>query len=282
MFGEYLERVRTRSPLVHCITNYVTVTSCANIVLACGASPIMADSPNEAEDIAALCGAVVINMGTPNDMTASSMELAGKRAKELGHPVVFDPVGVGASRYRDELAEKIMKEVRPDIVRGNYAEILRMSSVEIASRGVDSDKSAEDDVRRAAYIFSNFASGHGTTAAVSGASDIVSDGGRTHVLHGGSTMSRQITGVGCMLSSLVGAFAAVSPDDMFGAAAAAMSMMKVAASMAARRIGHTRDTAGPLSLIGCGTASYGLMLIDAISIMTPDMLDEEADYEMLS
>lgn len=272
MFGRYLERVRCASPLVHCITNYVTVMRCADIVLACGGSPIMADSPAEADDIASICGAVVINIGTLNERTIASMLAAGRRAREQGRPVVFDPVGAGASPLRRETSARILTEVRPTIVRGNYSELLALSSVELASRGVDSDPSVEADLHSAVLTFASSAADWGATVAVGGATDVISDGRTTYTVRGGSAMTRRITGAGCMLSCMMGAFAAASPDDALGAAAAAMATMKIAAARAARHVEQAQS----------GTASFAMRLIDEISMMAPEHLEEGADYERLS
>ena len=123
MFKEIFDNVREKCPLIHNITNYVTVNDCANVVLACGASPIMADDKDEVSDIQTICGGLNINIGTLNSRTIESMLLAGKRANELGHPVVLDPVGAGASKLRTETANQLLKEVRFTVIRGNISEI---------------------------------------------------------------------------------------------------------------------------------------------------------------
>ena len=125
MLKECLENVRKKSPLVHNITNYVTVNDVANILLACGASPIMADDRNDVEDITAICGGLNINIGTLNQNTVPSMLLAGKKANELGHQVLLDPVGAGAGTFRTETALNLMREVRFDVIRGNISEMAR-------------------------------------------------------------------------------------------------------------------------------------------------------------
>ena len=121
MFAECFENVRSTCPLIHNITNYVTVNDCANMVLACGASPIMADDAAEVEEITAICGGLNINIGTLNKRTIESMFLAGKRANALNHPVVLDPVGAGASKLRTETAQKLLEEVKFTVIRGNIS-----------------------------------------------------------------------------------------------------------------------------------------------------------------
>ena len=139
MFGVMLEAVRASCPLIHNITNYVTVYDCANIVLACGASPIMADDREEAVEITALCGGLNLNIGTLNSRTIESMLLAGKRANELGHPVVLDPVGVGASRLRTETALRFLRELSFTVIRGNISEIKTLALGSGTTKGVDAD-----------------------------------------------------------------------------------------------------------------------------------------------
>ncbi len=123
MFEQIFESVRQKSPLVHCITNYVTVNDCTNMLLACGGSPIMADDPGDAVEITSICGGLTINIGTLNQRTIPAMLAAGKRANELGHPVVLDPVGAGASTLRTDTALRLLKEVKFAVIRGNISEI---------------------------------------------------------------------------------------------------------------------------------------------------------------
>ena len=139
MLGIYVDTVRKKSPLVHNITNYVTVNDVANILLACGGSPIMSDEPDDVEDITSICGGLNINIGTLNKRTIEGMFVAGKKAKELGHIVLLDPVGAGASRLRTETALKIMKEIKPDIIRGNISEIKTLVNGSGTTKGVDAD-----------------------------------------------------------------------------------------------------------------------------------------------
>ena len=128
MFQNMLENVRAKCPLIHNITNYVTVNDCANIIIACGAAPIMADDRDEAAEITSLCGGLNINIGTLNSRTIASMFLAGKRANELGHPVVLDPVGAGASKLRTDTAIQLLEEVKFTVIRGNISEIKSLAS----------------------------------------------------------------------------------------------------------------------------------------------------------
>ena len=139
MLKTAFENLRSRSPLIHNITNYVTVNDCANMVLACGASPIMADDAAEVEEITAICGGLNINIGTLNSRTVTSMLLAGKKANQLGHPVVLDPVGAGASHLRTDTAFRLLREVQFTVIRGNISEIKTLASGAGTTKGVDAD-----------------------------------------------------------------------------------------------------------------------------------------------
>ena len=139
MFKMIFENVRNSCPLIHNITNYVTVNDCANIVLACGASPIMADDKDEVAEITTICSGLNINIGTLNSRTIDSMLIAGKKANELGHPVVLDPVGAGASKLRTDTAMKLLEEVKFTVIRGNISEIKTLASGNGSTKGVDAD-----------------------------------------------------------------------------------------------------------------------------------------------
>ena len=139
MFKTIFENVREKCPLIHNITNYVTVNDCANIVIACGASPIMADDKDEVEEITTICSGLNINIGTLNSRTIDSMLIAGKKANELSHPVVLDPVGAGASKLRTNTAMKLLSEVKFTVIRGNISEIKTLASGSGTTKGVDAD-----------------------------------------------------------------------------------------------------------------------------------------------
>ena len=143
MLGEILEKTRKSGPLVHCMVNLVTANDCANLALACGASPIMAEDLEEVEQVTSACDGLVLNLGTPSPRKIQALLLAGKTAKKLGKPVVFDPVGAGCSDFRKEAANEIIKQVRPDIIRGNASEIRTLLRGSLAHRGVDAEEVAE-------------------------------------------------------------------------------------------------------------------------------------------
>ena len=172
MLKTAFENLRSRSPLIHNITNYVTVNDCANMVLACGASPIMADDAAEVEEITAICGGLNINIGTLNSRTVTSMLLAGKKANQLGHPVVLDPVGAGASHLRTDTAFRLLREVQFTVIRGNISEIKTLASGAGTTKGVDADvadKVTEENLDSAIAFAKAFAARTGAVIAITGA-----------------------------------------------------------------------------------------------------------------
>ena len=173
MLEEIFENVRQRSPLVHNITNYVTVNDCANMLLACGASPIMADDPEDAVEITAICGGLNLNIGTLNRRTIPAMLAAGKRANELGHPVVLDPVGAGASSLRTDTALELLRQVKLTVIRGNISEIKTLALGSGTTKGVDADMAdrvTEENLNGAVSFAKDFAKRSGAVIAITGAS----------------------------------------------------------------------------------------------------------------
>ena len=272
MFEQIFESVRQKSPLVHCITNYVTVNDCANMLLACGGSPIMADDPGDAVEITSICGGLTINIGTLNQRTIPAMLAAGKRANELGHPVVLDPVGAGASTLRTDTALRLLKEVKFAVIRGNISEIKTLASGSGTTKGVDADvadRVTEENLDGAVAFAKAFAAKTGAVVAITGAIDIVADGAKAYCIRNGHPMMSAITGTGCQLSALTAAFITANPSQPLEAAAAAVCAMGLAGEIA-----HARLT--PLD----GNATYRNYIIDAIYNMTPAQLEEGAKYEV--
>ena len=267
-----LENMRAKSPLVHNITNYVTVNDVANVLLAAGGSPIMSDDADDVEDITSICGGLNINIGTLNKNTVPSMFLAGKKANALGHIVLLDPVGAGASRLRTDTANRLMQEVRFDAVRGNISEIKTLCTGSGSTKGVDAD--AVDAVTEAnlddgVQLVKAFAQKTGCIVAVTGAIDLVSDGERCWCIRNGRAEMSRITGTGCQLSALMTAFLVANPDRKLDAAAAAVCMMGLAGE-----IGWANMQPGD------GNSTYRNRIIDAIFNMTGDALEEGAKYEL--
>lgn len=285
-FDTILHNVREKSPIIHNITNYVTVNDCANILLACGASPIMADDIEEVSEITSLCGGLNINIGTLNHNSVKSMLAAGKRANELGHPAVLDPVGAGASRLRTETALKLIDEIRFDVIRGNISEIKTLAAVgskDLAAgasgdsavgstKGVDADiadKVTEENLDSAVAFVKEFSERTGAVIAVTGAIDIVAGDGTAYIIRNGHPMMSSITGTGCQLSALTAAFVTANRDCVPEAAAAAVIAMGVCGETAFKRLGELD-----------GNATYRNYIIDAVYRLTPEDLKRGADYEM--
>jgi hydroxyethylthiazole kinase len=261
-YSKILGAVREKKPLVHHITNYVTVNDCANITLAIGASPIMADAIEEARDIASIASSVVLNIGTLNNRTVESMIAAGKAANQKNIPVIFDPVGAGASKLRNDAVKRILNEVRVDVLRGNISEIGFIQGQSAGAKGVDA---SEGDLQTdAGRIASDLARTKKNIVAVTGAVDAVSDGHRTVRIKNGHSALSGITGTGCMCSSLAGSFCGAAPNNLFAAAVAALIAMGVAGEIAYEKAGTA------------GNGSFRVSLIDAVSQLNEAVLTERA------
>ena len=272
MLGICLDSVRRTVPLVHNITNYVTVNDVANVLLACGGSPIMSDEPEDVEDITALCGGLNLNIGTLNQRSIEAMHRAGKQAAALGHPILLDPVGAGASALRTNTAVSLMQELPLTVIRGNISEIRTLAAGSGTTKGVDADtadKVTDETLDKTVAFAKAFAARTGAVVAVTGAIDIVADGERAFCIRNGHPMMSTVTGTGCQLSALTAAFCAANPDKPLEAAAAAVCAMGLAGEIA-----HSR-----LSSLD-GNATYRNYIIDAIYNMTPEQLEEGARYEM--
>ena len=270
--GACLDRVRERRPLIHCITNYVTANDVANLLLACGASPIMADEPEEVEEITARCAGLCLNLGTPSRRTIPSLMRAGVKAGELGRPVVLDPVGVGASALRLRTAQDLMARVTFTVLRGNVSELRALAGGQEHTRGVDAggaDAVTEAELERGVAFAKGTARRTGTVVAVTGAIDLVSDGEQCVVIRNGRPEMGLVTGTGCQLSALTAACLAASPERPLEAAAAAVCAMGVAGELAWARM-SPQD----------GNATYRDRIIDAVCRMDGAALEKGANYEM--
>lgn len=267
-----MEMVRKTVPLVHNITNYVTVNDCANILLACGGSPIMSDDEGEVSEITSICSGLNINIGTLNESTIRSMFLAGKKAKELGHPVLLDPVGAGASKLRTDTARRLMEEIAPSVIRGNISEIKVLAAGEGSARGVDADVAdtvTMDNLPGAVSFVKKFAGKTGAVIAVTGAIDIVADSEKAFCIFNGHGMMSRVTGTGCMLSAMTTAFICAGGEDRLTAAAASVAAMGLAGEIAFDRLSGAD-----------GNSTYRNYIIDAVYNMTPEMLERGAKYEV--
>lgn len=251
--ADALSVLRERPPLVQCLTNIVVAGWTANVLLAIGAAPAMVDNPHEAGEFAAIAGGVLINLGTPYDDTAHAMHLAVAGAKPAGTPWVLDPVAVGALGWRTSLAQQLLREGRPTIIRGNASEILALAGG-TGGRGVESVDSPE----AAADVARDLAEQEQSVIAVSGPVDHITDGERMVRLSNGHPWLTQVTGVGCALGALMAAFAAVVPDALV-AAAAATATLTVAADSAAKQ--------------SRGPGSFAVALLDELALIEPAELE---------
>ena len=256
-FGALFDRVRETSPLVHCISNLVSANDCANIVLAAGASPIMADDPEEVEEITALSRALCLSLGTPNPRKAEAMVKAGRTAARLGLPVVFDPVGVGAIPWRLANIQSLLQQVQPAIVRVNAGEAAALLGLGGSEHGVDSLTAPKAPAGLAAALAQKL----GCVVLLSGTEDLIADGQQLCTVRGGSDRMRTVTGAGCMLSVLCGAFAAVQPGDAFTAAVQAARFWKACAEQAENH--------------AAGAGSFRVALFDAAGNMTDEVFAGE-------
>ena len=257
--GEALAALRRKKPIVHNITNYVTAHECANVLLAIGGSPIMASHPGEVQEITTLSQSLVLNIGTIEEGTATSMLLAGKQANTLQIPIVIDPVGAGATLLRRRVATHLPSQLEVAIIRGNASEIMALYEISYTAGGVD----ATDESLPITQAATAIAKKYNSVVAVTGAVDIITDGTIVVELHNGVDLLPMLTGTGCMTTAIVGAFASVvSPMT---AAIAGITTMSVAGEKAYSKLQH-----------GEWIGSFGRYLHDAIGLMTPEMLVEKA------
>ncbi|HWR39174.1 MAG TPA: hydroxyethylthiazole kinase [Patescibacteria group bacterium] len=259
-----LRELQARKPLVHHITNYVTVNDCANMALAVGASPVMADDAAEAADMVQYASALVLNIGTLNSRTVESMLLAGKAARQRNIPVIFDPVGVGATPLRTTTAETIIRELGPAVIRGNMAEIKRIAGIDAAIRGVDSVADETDGEQVARELSQRLR----CVVAVTGKVDIVARGQQLCRIYNGHSLLGRVTGTGCMATSLIGCFCAAG-NDWFCGTVAGIALMGLAGEQAQALLGKNE-----------GTGSFRIRLFDAVSLMTPAGLQTGIRIEM--
>lgn len=258
MFEAILKNVREKTPLVHNITNYVTVNDVANSVLACGGSPIMADDPKEVEEITSICNALSINIGTLNERTIESMIIAGKAANKLGLPVVLDPVGAGASSLRTNTVYRLLDEVQFTVIRGNLSEMKTVHAGRGNTKGVDAaaeDVINEDNIDEMVQFAKSVSNQTGAAIAITGAIDIVADTEEAFVLRNGHPMMSKITGTGCMLSAVIAAYCGANPHKIVKSTAAAVCAMGYCGELAYQKIEETNG----------GTSSLRMYLIDAMS-----------------
>ena len=270
--SECLDRVRQATPLVHNITNYVTVNDVANAILACGASPIMSDEPEDVSDITSICGGLNINIGTLNAQSIRAMHIATKRARELDHVILLDPVGAGASTLRTNTAKDLLKEAKPHVLKGNASEIKALALGESSTQGVDAnaaDVVTQDNLDTQVEFAASYARALGCIVAITGPIDLVTDGARTFAIKNGRPEMEKITGTGCQIAGIMTAFLVANPDCHLEAAAAAIACMGIAGEIAYNAL-----------LQGEGNATYRNKIIDAIYNMDGAKLNNCVRFEL--
>lgn len=274
MFEKILINLKNKCPLVHNITNYVTVNDCANILLACGASPIMADDILEAEEITSISDSLVINIGTLNSRTIDSMIKAGIKSNELNHVTVLDPVGVGASVLRTETTLKLLDQIKFSVIRGNMSEIKAIGQKDfLNSRGVDAnmhDVVTKENMDEAIYYSKKLSEKTGAVIVMTGAIDIVANSQKAYAVFNGHPMMSKITGTGCMLSSIIGGFCGANKDNLLDAAASAVCAMGICGELAFDKIKENNG----------GTSSFKMHLIDFMSKLDEKLLNRGAKIEI--
>lgn len=267
-----LENTQNRTPMVHSITNNVTINDCANIILAAGGTAIMAQDEREVEEITSHAQALVLNMGAVRAQEA--MLRAAKIAKQNGRPVVLDPVAAGASTLRREMCARLLCENLVSVIRGNASEVRALAAGAEQETGVEAsalDSVTEDNLQESAAWLRSFSRRTGAVVMLTGAMDVITDGTRTAVVRGGSAYLRRITGAGCMLTSLTGVYCGANPNTLLEAAVTASEVMKHCGETAEARVRKEME----------GTASFRTRLIDAVSLLDADELTSKLCLQML-
>lgn len=270
--SEYLSRVRQQAPVIHAISNYVTANDVANLLLACGASPIMADDPEESAYITALAAGLVLNLGTLSRRRVPAMIASGETAARLGRPVLLDPVGAGASPMRTDTARMLLQRLPATALRCNASELRALLSGTHTHRGVDADgqdRQKAGGLSEQIVFVKGAARQLGCLVAVTGETDLVSDGDICFVIRNGRPEMSRVTGTGCQLSALCAAFLAADPDRSVYALAAAVCAMGLAGEIA---WGHMTPHDG--------NAAYRSRIIDAVYHLDGETLNKGARYEL--
>jgi hydroxyethylthiazole kinase len=225
---KHIVSVKNTAPLVHSITNYVVMNNTANAVLAAGASPIMAHAPEEMKDMVNIAGALVINIGTLDDYWANSMHIAIQQAEALQKPWILDPVGAGATPYRNKVLHEFISRYHPSVIRANASEMMALAQMSAQTKGVDSTHSTGEAIEAARHLHK----ATGAVICISGATDVIIGAHKQVSLSNGHPLMARVTGMGCTATALIGAFCAAIPNRQ-EATVAAMALMGIAGEQAA-------------------------------------------------
>lgn len=261
---EAIRALRRSRPLIHCLTGHVTINDSANAVLACGGRPIMSEHPRETQEVTAIARALVLNLNNISDHRMESMKKSGPLARRMGLPITLDPVGVTCSSLRRELAEWILEQARPSILRGNLSEIRLLAHLECDNAGIDAgerDQMAEDELGR---MVAALARERQLVAVATGPVDVASDGAHTVAIHNGTPLLGSVTGTGCMCAAMTGAFSAVA--DPLAAAVTATAVMGIAGELAQEEMERR----------GGGIGTFKACLFDAMWQMDGELFAQRA------
>jgi hydroxyethylthiazole kinase len=272
MLKKYFAKLKNNGALCHNMTNYVTVNDCANITIAIGASPIMADEIKEVEDIQTICSGLNINIGTLNERVIESMIVAGKTANKLNHPVLLDPVGFAASKFRTASSLKLIDNIQFSVIKGNISEIKSLATDSKSSFGVDAcddDKVTSENLKEVIEFAKSLSKSTGSVIVITGEIDLIANETSAFIVRNGDPMMSSITGSGCMLSSLITAFICANPDSIFEAATTAVVCMGIAGEIAAEKVRSNN----------LGFSSFRTNLIDEISKLNESDIEERGRYE---
>lgn len=264
--SKLFSQISERPPLVHHITNVVTVNDCANATLSMGGKPVMADSPEEARDMAEMASSLVINIGTLSVSSNQAMIEAGEKATEKEIPIILDPVGAGATDFRTKQIQYLLKKTQPAVICGNMSEMLAIAGLESNGKGVDSG----DRMEGARELAERLAKDYQTIIAITGPEDVISDGKQTYQLTNGNEWLSRVTGTGCMTTSLIGVFAGAT-QEYLTAAVAGVAVMGLAG-----------ETAFASLKEGEGIGTFKMRLFDALSLTTDQTLEKGMKLNALS
>ena len=267
-FQDIFDKIEKNQTMVHCITNYVTINDVANIILATGASPIMADDWMEVCEITSMCDSLVLNIGTLKQNTVKAMLLAGKKANELGHKIIFDPVGVGASTFRKDSAMKLLDEIKFSVIRGNISEIKTLYEGSKTSYGVDAKKDdamTKDNIDDVIDMARNLANTTKAVVVITGKTDLITDGNQVYLVKNGVPDMSRITGCGCMLDGVIAGFVGANKEQVLEATAAAVCAMGICGEYAKEK--------------SQGTGSFKMHLMDAMSHMNAKWMERSNKIE---
>lgn len=259
--GQIVDKTRMSNPLVHHITNYVTVNDCANITLAIGASPIMADEIDEVEEIVSISSSLVINIGTLNKRTIESMFAAVKKANRKQIPVIFDPVGAGATKLRTDTALRLINECKVSVIRGNASEIKVIGQAEGSTRGVNANVGDSNNSKVLKKVAVDLSKKTGAIVAITGVVDIITNGIDLASIENGHPLMSKVTGTGCMCTSLIGSMCGIS-NDFFNATIAAIASIGIAGQLAYEKLPELKQ----------GNLTYRSLIVDEVANMNSSKL----------